>query len=197
MKKNVIFLLMSVFLACEKENGDCYKLGTHVTKEECEKNEKCTFKNANILPAYITSDGKCLQSANANLWWEYQRNVGVPICVERYLGDIDLEPSHYMYCKRFTESAYYMIVRNSYDPVPPEDEGWFYCDDGSISWCSSTCGNGSVEEWEQCDGDLLGVIYSSCQGFSQRFEWGGFTSGNIFCDSHCRWDFSECVTGQK
>ncbi len=50
------------------------------------------------------------------------------------------------------------------------------------------CGNDVIEPGEECDGDNLGIIKSSCSEYSSYFS-----SGTIKCDDNCKLDTFNCV----
>lgn len=49
-----------------------------------------------------------------------------------------------------------------------------------------TCGNGTVEGFEECDGDL--TVAFGCRDL-------GYADGELFCDEGCRVDYSGCSNG--
>jgi hypothetical protein len=98
-------------------------------------------------------------------------------------------------------------VVNSGESCDGDDLSGLTCQDygfesGSLS-CSSVCGidtsactggpkphcgNGVIDAGEQCEGDDLGRV-SSCTDF------GGYTGGNISCNSSCKFEMSACTGG--
>ena len=97
-----------------------------------------------------------------------------------------------LYCKSFTQHAVFVLALPYYYARPSSQHGWFPCAD-QFSFCESTCGNGRVEFWEQCDG-VDWMMY--CGAFQENwwwFEWPEETRTNLIrCNNNCQYDFTEC-----
>lgn len=78
--------------------------------------------------------------------------------------------------------------------VGPGSEGTLSCNADctiNVSNCSSVnpCGNGKLDEGEDCDGDKFLFDEKTCKGWSSIYS-----GGNVNCDEHCTIDYSTCMT---
>lgn len=190
----ISFLLLVFILSCEtsEDNGSveaCYRVGPEVSQEACER-AGCAYFDVAIGFLGDLDGQPCMQGANATAWFEYTNKRVVPGCYPKVgpLNNTDGYPSYFMYCKQFTSQAVYVFPLPHYQPPPSGESGWFLCTE-RFALCESTCGNGTIEAWERCDGNEI-----PCDQFDSIYHWIRFQQGgSVKCNSNCTFDFSECT----
>lgn len=85
------------------------------------------------------------------------------------------------------------LARVSYCRVPDATGSWFQCEQtfgGENQEADTACGNGALEDAEECDGTDLGGATCDSVGL-------GFSGGTITCKPTCKLDTDLCVTDSQ
>lgn len=81
----------------------------------------------------------------------------------------------------------------SYCRVPDGNGAWQHCEQtfgGANAAAATICGDGTIEEGEDCDGEELAG--QTCEGLGL-----GFTGGTLACSAACTFDASACESGSE
>ncbi len=186
--------IVFLFVSCDINDMEmCYAMGPEITHESC-VNDKCFFSHASLGFLANVDDQPCIQGVNSSAPFVYISKPVMPICYPRSTSMIDGYQKTKLYCKFFTKTSVFIFRAPVHDPPPPFSDGWFSCEE-RFYWCESTCGNGELEHWEQCDGDIYpNFMPLACSYYQELGDWliNFPSNGIIKCDQNCQLDFSEC-----